>query len=210
MIKKQNKTIKEKGFTILETLVAIFVLVLAITGPLVFSQSSLRSSFEARDRITAFFLAQDVIEYVKNRRDECALDALNPSASCNSLSTIPWITDVENNFDVCVDASGGCAIDTVNDSVAACSESANDETCNLFVDSANPQYFSHDNSGGTEFSRFRREIYIDQLDDSGSGTENNEAEITVVIEWGRDSENLDNRLVVQENIKNWIPGSPTE
>ena len=71
-----KKIIKEKtnrGFTVLETLVAVFILVLAITGPMVFAQSGLRTAFLARDQITAFFLAQDAIETIKNIRDTNAL-----------------------------------------------------------------------------------------------------------------------------------------
>lgn len=65
---------KEKGFTIMETLVAIAILLLSITGPMAFSQNGLRAAFYARDQVTAFYLAQDAIEFVKNRRDHNALE----------------------------------------------------------------------------------------------------------------------------------------
>lgn len=68
------KTKKEKGFTIMETLVAIAILLLSITGPMAFSQNGLRAAFYARDQVTAFYLAQDAIEFVKNRRDHNALE----------------------------------------------------------------------------------------------------------------------------------------
>ncbi len=61
------------GFTLVETLVAITILLLAIGGPMFAVSQSLKSSYYARDQITAFYLAQDAIEYIRNLRDENAL-----------------------------------------------------------------------------------------------------------------------------------------
>jgi prepilin-type N-terminal cleavage/methylation domain-containing protein len=63
---KKNTIRTSSGFTLIETLVAIFILVLATTGPLSFAQSGLRASFVARDQVVAFYLAQDAIETIKN------------------------------------------------------------------------------------------------------------------------------------------------
>jgi prepilin-type N-terminal cleavage/methylation domain-containing protein len=67
---QKNKNLKKNsGFTMIESLVAIFIILLAITGPMVFAQNGLRTAFLSRDQITAFFLAQDVIESIKNYRN---------------------------------------------------------------------------------------------------------------------------------------------
>ncbi len=61
------------GFTLIETLVAITLLVLAITGPLQIASNALNSSYDARDEITAYYLAVEGIEYIKNARDSLFL-----------------------------------------------------------------------------------------------------------------------------------------
>lgn len=57
------------GFTIIETLVAIAVLALAITGPMVLAERGLVASRAAGQEVTAFYLAQEAFEFVKNVRD---------------------------------------------------------------------------------------------------------------------------------------------
>lgn len=88
----------------METLVAIAILLLSITGPMAFSQNGLRAAFYARDQVTAFYLAQDAIEFVKNRRDHNALDG-------NSN----WLDGLVNNSGFPCGKRGpqlGCLIDT--------------------------------------------------------------------------------------------------
>lgn len=71
---------KDQAFTIVETLVAISILMVSITGPLVIISQALKISFFARDQITAIYLAQEAIEYVRNVRDRNSLvESLNTS-----------------------------------------------------------------------------------------------------------------------------------
>lgn len=65
----------QRGFTILETLVAISILVLALTAPLAIVAQALRSSYYARDQVTAYYLAQEAIEFLRNKRDNAGLQA---------------------------------------------------------------------------------------------------------------------------------------
>lgn len=74
-MKKFLKKIKEKereGFTIVETLVAITILMIAIVGPMTIAQRGLMASIYARDQVTASYLAQDAMEYMINFRDQNA------------------------------------------------------------------------------------------------------------------------------------------
>ena len=63
-IKKQKK-----GFTIIETLVAITLLTISVTGPLALAAKGLAYSNYVRDEITAFYLANEGIDAVRNLRD---------------------------------------------------------------------------------------------------------------------------------------------
>ncbi len=57
------------GFTLVETMVAISILSLAITAPMVIAQKGIGSAIYSRDQITASYLAQEAVEYVRNVRD---------------------------------------------------------------------------------------------------------------------------------------------
>lgn len=186
-----QKIIKEKtnrGFTILETMVAVFILMLAITGPMVFAQSGLRTSFLARDQITAFFLAQDAIETIKNIRDDNGLDGEN------------WLQDIY----VCDEGTTDCKIyiDTLS------AEPVVDKcvgTCPVLKINSNGQFgYNFSIGDNPEDSRFTRIIHIEETVDE------RELQIIVEVRWTSNVRVGDSRIVVQENIYNWIPNSQTQ
>jgi len=59
----------QKGFTLVETLVAIMLLSVAVVAPMSLASKSLGSAYYARDQITAFYLAQEAIEALRSIRD---------------------------------------------------------------------------------------------------------------------------------------------
>jgi prepilin-type N-terminal cleavage/methylation domain-containing protein len=67
MLKAFKKT--EKGFTLLETLVAISIIGLALVAATAALQNSLQTSNFVKDQITAHFLAEDTMEYIIAARD---------------------------------------------------------------------------------------------------------------------------------------------
>lgn len=171
------------GFTLLETLVAIFILVISITGPMVFAQSGLRAAFLARDQVTAFYLAQDVIETIKNTRDE------------NGLNNQDWLTSIcdetlVNNNGVCV-----IYIDTTVENPVA--ERCDGGICPpLYLDTSNR--YVYNGTPETE-SRFTRTVYVTETNDDI------EAEVVVEVVWQSNVRIDGSRIIVQENIFNWIP-----
>jgi Tfp pilus assembly protein PilV len=177
--KKQDTKNNKRGFTILETLFAIFILIMSITGPMVFAQSGLRASFQSRDQITAFYLAQDAIETIKNIRDNNLLD-INKG----------WLDGLET---VCV-GSVPCTIDTTDSTptVAVCT-GGDCPPLQTFGDN-NPKY----GYGGGDDSRFTRTTYINKISAY-------EAEIIIEVEWTSAVALGSNRIVVQENIYDWFP-----
>ena len=60
---------KKKGFTLIETLVAVALLSIAIVAPMTLTVQSLGTAYYARDQITAFYLAQEAIEALRSIRD---------------------------------------------------------------------------------------------------------------------------------------------
>lgn len=63
----------QKGFTLIETLVAIFVLTLGVVATSAVTQRNLQSSFYARDQVVAYFLAEEAVEVLGNIRDTSVL-----------------------------------------------------------------------------------------------------------------------------------------
>jgi len=96
------KSKQNKGFTLVETMVAISILMLAILGPLSIVSAGLRNAFQARDQITAYYLAQEGIEYVRSTRDYNYLTTIGGTPQ-------DWLYNLNN----CRSSDGvGCIIDT--------------------------------------------------------------------------------------------------
>ena len=68
-------TTKERGYSLVEVLVAISVLLIALVGPMTIAQSGLKRSAQSKDNTMAVFLAQEGIEAVVKIREEDALGA---------------------------------------------------------------------------------------------------------------------------------------
>ena len=95
-------TTNRRAFTLIETLVAITLLMMAVIAPMSLASQSLSSAYYARDEITASNLAQEAIEAVRDARDGQILQlAIDPSATVNIFGPIPvdadFIIDTASN-----------------------------------------------------------------------------------------------------------------
>ncbi len=183
----------KKGFTLVETLVAISVLMLAVGAPLLAVSRSLSTSIYARDQVTAFYLAQDAIEYIRNTRDSNALVPVSPA--------LDWRT----NLTECVTDS--CTVDTTNnlpaDAIKTCitenviENGLNYDVCNepLAYDTAQHLYKW---TGNTD-SIFTRTVKIIEDPDIPD-----QLQVRVIISWRANNTNLQRVFVVQEDLLNWV------
>lgn len=76
-----------KGFTLIEAMIAVTILTLSVVGPLFTANRAILAAETARDQLTASYLAQEAIEYVRMMRDDAFLNAFrnnDPSASVNA------------------------------------------------------------------------------------------------------------------------------
>lgn len=64
---KQKNT--KQGFSFIETLVAITVLLIAVVAPMSLAQDGIIAAKLSQDQIVAFYLGQEGIEVIKNLRD---------------------------------------------------------------------------------------------------------------------------------------------
>ena len=164
-----------QGFTLIETLVAISILMVAVASPLTISQKGLASAIYAKDQIIASYLAQDAIEYLRNVSDR----------NVASGAAGGWLEGISGNGNCGVK----CTVDTRggNGSIAPCSGSCT----RLYYDSGTHIY-SHAQSGNSPFTRSVT------VNETVSGVE---ALVTVNIFWM--AKNTPRSLDFNTRIYNW-------
>jgi prepilin-type N-terminal cleavage/methylation domain-containing protein len=183
----------QRGFTLIETLVAVLLLVIAIAGPLTVASRAFNSALVAKDQITAYYLAQDALEYVRFRRDNACLTSFNanPTQTCQAAGT--WLSAFGTNCDT------SCRVDTNVNSIQACTIS-NATSCLLNYDTSLKRY-THAAGTATKFKR-----YVDL--DRGVPTAK-ETLVTVTVSWPTNATTqagcpTNTRCVIlQEYIYNW-------
>ncbi len=82
----------KKGLTLVETLVAISILTISVIGPLGIIAQALHTSYYTRDQMTAYYLAQEAVEYVRNLRDNQGLAITKAYLAGTADTSIPnWL-----------------------------------------------------------------------------------------------------------------------
>lgn len=126
---KINNTIKNKstGFTLVETLVAISILLMAVVAPLVLISGNIAVISGAKDKITALYLAEDAVDFVKYRL-ETNLNAQNQ----NGGPTPDWLWNSTTLGDIDCNYTTRCIVDSFNDTITTCTPDTN-ENCPVFL-----------------------------------------------------------------------------
>lgn len=158
----------QKGFTVLESIVAILILSISISGVFAAVQQGLSQNTMAKDQIKAFYLAQEAVEILRNRRDNNQLYIID-SFDVDEH----WLSGIaENSGDPCY-FDKVCRADATNMSLASCGTKTSGATCpNLKQDSTSLLYGYSSGSN----TNFRREIELEQINA-------NEVEVTVTVTW---------------------------
>jgi prepilin-type N-terminal cleavage/methylation domain-containing protein len=167
-----------KGFTLIETLVAVTLLTVAIIAPMSLTVRSLAAAYYARDQITAFHLAQEAIESIRHARDHNILLTAQGTptdllAGVPSTNGAPFI------------------VDTVDDSMELCSEE-----CEPLR--SNGSLYGYGSGGSWEDTRFTRSVEAEFV---GGGTD--EVHILVTVSWQTGS--FQRRSIsISENLYRWV------
>ncbi len=196
MISSIKKAIK--GFSLVETLIAVLLLSTAIAGPLTIASKSLLSAIVAKNQIAAFFLAQDAVEFVRFARDtNCLLDA---DPDCPSWLTADGGASTPTNLTACL-TQYGCYFDSTLPEPPPYINACSDFDCSppLTGDDQilyeNAGKYSYDNAGAQ--TPFVREVKItESLVNPGK-----EALLIVTVHW-RDGVR-DRSVQVRESLFNW-------
>lgn len=100
----------QKGFTLIETMVAITILMMAVVAPMALTVQALQSAYYARDQIIASNLAQEAIETIRAVRDGNVL--LNAfGTSVDLLNGIPDKTGLPFRIDAADNSMILCSAD---------------------------------------------------------------------------------------------------
>lgn len=155
----------KKGFTIVETLVAITILMIAIAGPLVVASKGLFGANVSKDQMIASYLAQESIEVVKNLRDNNISNGVAGG----------WLNGIDN----CKPTGNICDASAIDSPMIL---NCGNSLCPIYAEA--PGY-GHNSVGATP-TRFSRGFYFNNplnLLNAVPCTSDSECGITVEVDW---------------------------
>ena len=175
---------KNRGFTLIEMLIAVFIFTVAMSALTVMAGRGIRSANDSQERITANFLALEGIEVVRNIRDTAFIQ--NSRDTWNSVFG-QQIFGSNGCFNAVGDSNQNktCAFvydNNGNPSLETC------ETCLVYLGSQG--YENDPSTPGGSPSAFTRKIYLNQITAD-------EVQVRVTVEWAED------RIEMQNNLLLW-------
>ncbi|PIR86263.1 hypothetical protein COU13_01890 [Candidatus Kaiserbacteria bacterium CG10_big_fil_rev_8_21_14_0_10_43_70] len=168
-----------RGFTLIETMVAISLLVVSVAAPMSLAVRSLSSAFYARDQVTAFHLAQEAIESIRIVRDGNALRAVQ-GASVDLLAGIPSTQGFP------------FTVDTRNNAMSLCDPAGCEPLYN------NGEFYGHESGSGWEVTRFTRTVTANEVDENGD-----EIKVSVEVRW-KSGTFQERSFTISENLYKWV------
>jgi Tfp pilus assembly protein PilV len=173
---RQKNTLENKngGFTLIETLIAVFILTLALNGLFTLIANSLFAARYTKNELTANYLLQEAVDSIRNDRDTIAFQ---------NLSAQSW-TNFVNKYSSCngqFNSVNGCYIEPGDPSTVpqTCSVSPGFGTLQcppLYYDeTAQAQEFYNYKTLGVK-SNFKRQVIM--LNRGGD-----EVDFKVTVEW---------------------------
>lgn len=179
----------ERGFTLIETLIAILVLTLSIVGPFEVVQGVLNSAYNARDQLTGAGLAQEGMEYVREVRDS---NYLNNTKNGAGVSSLNGFGSVGGNPDC---YTHGCKVDpsAQTPTIVDCG-STSCAAFPLYFDSGTYRYNQQNTGTKTIFTRTVQLSKPNLADPT-------EILVTVTVDWVNHG---NKSVVLQEYFRDWL------
>lgn len=174
---------KNSGFTIVEAMVAIFILTVSVSSMLGITASSAASARYANNETTANYLLQEAVDSIRNSRDTIAFQMKTP----NEVSGTAW-TAFLNRYgldgnNLCFSTTEACYLDIENfdpadvnggdvkkcDTASSCPYLDYDENNRVFYN------YSPENNIPPN-SPFKRTVKMTKINDD-------EVKVTATVEW---------------------------
>jgi prepilin-type N-terminal cleavage/methylation domain-containing protein len=161
----------QKGFTLVETLVSITLLLIVITGPMTISMTTARSTSFASEQVVAFFLAQEGAELAQMARDELILQAVFFESGWGVFSDNTAGADYYSCF-----KATGCGLELNTNSGGTLKTGSGNafkdcetdaDKCRLYYDTTTHKRarYTYDSSGGKVATPYSRSITFYQEND---------------------------------------------
>ena len=161
------------GFTILETIISIAVVSLAIAGAATAVRVGIVGASSAKDQTRAFYLTQEAIEIIRNKRDGNELSNL-------SNGSTDWLTGIALPGNPCA-PDNICTVDATNYTLSNSGCGSEWNTCPYLrqdLNSSSASYLLYGYNGSWTQTPYRREVQIQSISST-------EVSITVQITWLR-------------------------
>jgi len=176
---KFGVTPKGGGFTLVETLVAISIFSMSILGLLSVLASSISNTIYAKQKLTADYLAQEGVEYIRNMRDTSVLYSATGQIGWDSFKT---------KLASCVSGNEcGFVKPTVPFNVSPCAAL---NQCKLYINNGGYDTVS----SGTD-SGFVRKVWMTTINAD-------EVRIFSKVSWTQGSGNYN--ITFSEDLFNWV------
>ena len=184
-----------RGFTLVETLVAIAILMIAVSGPLVVANKGLISALYSKDQAMATFLAQEGMELVRNEKDS--------RIYVDSDKFLDFILDSGTGIGSCQSANSPCGVYANGSMVTKFISCQGDYLKCILYQSKNgggtPGNFVNYGPGDV-FSNlsptiFTRSFYWEPV--TGANGNSNEIQVTVIVSWNTSASHGESKLSSQ-------------
>jgi type II secretory pathway pseudopilin PulG len=169
-----------RGFTIIESLVAITILMMVIIGVSSAVQTALSSNILSKEQVIAFYLAQEGAEQIRNMRDNNGIVGIND-----------WLTGIASvSSDPCYFGKA-CMIDVTTNTINEC---PGPSSCPVLRQDLVRGYYGYDPTWTPTI--YERVITLSQVPGSSK-----EIIIFVTVKWSKGL--IDRQFSIRSNIINW-------
>lgn len=183
---------KSEGFTLVETMVAITILLVAVVGPISIIGDALHKFYYARDEMSAINLAQEGIEVVRAAAVTSMLSDkdITDKIMEDSVGTPPkssWVVDIES-----INPTG-----KPDKMLLDCNPTCVTNYQDVYFDSTVGKYRQSKNGppAGWQKTQFKRLVTTTEISPA------REVKIESTVEW--DTGGQHGTITVTENIFNW-------
>ena len=193
-VRQPRGTLVDSGFTVLETIVAITLLSVAISGAFAAVRTGIYSASIAKEETRAYFLADEAVEMIRNKRDSNFLDRVVNGASTN------WLAGIASSASDPCFTGKTCMADAFSNTLSNSNSSGSCPTSgNVWGSCPNlrqdPNTFLYGYNTSWPQTIYKREIQVETISA-------NEVSVTVQVSWNHAGN--PRSFKIKTTMDNWL------